>query len=235
MKISHVADKFAMKLGLESRPAPSAAPTETFDYTKDFDVTETVSDFDVESDEKPSPQEFFPAVSDHSLPLGYKSDMSSTAIRHLLNALRARFSGLATIIPMGDYNEALEVVSEIYEQLDALQVYLIKKMEDAQVKSASSYMYEPEEYVETDEDRDFDSYWDYFTGELDVMSEDELYTEERKLKRQAIESLMDEDDVPSLLMKKLKEVRKRMKKSTDASSIMADIMADANSTMNIAE
>lgn len=235
MKISHVADKFAMKLGLESRPAPSATPTETFDYTKDFDVTEPVSDFDVESEDKPSPQEFFPHVSDQSLPLGYKSDMSSTAIRHLLNALRARFSGLATTIPMGDYNEALEVVSEIYEQLDALQVYLIKKIEDAQVKSASSYMYEPEEYSETDDDRDFESYWDYFLGELDFMDEDELYKEERKLKQQAISSFMDEEDVPSLLMSKLKEVRKRMKKSTDESSIMADIMADANSAMNFVE
>lgn len=222
MTISNVANKFAMKLGLESRPAPSAAATEPFDYAKDFDVTEPSSEA-YEVSQEPA----FPEVSSPSVPLGYKERNSSEyAIKYYVNSLRSKCAALAETVPFADYEAALELLAQMQEEMTTLEHFFIEKLQDTQVKSAS-YMYEPEEYVETDDDRDFDNHWDYFIGELDAMTEDELYNEEQKLKGAVLSAMADEDEPHPLAIKKLKEVRKRMKKSTDTNNIMAEIMSDS--------
>lgn len=239
MKLSSVADKFAMKLGLESRPAPSAATTQEFDYTEDFDTSSEYSEVmsDELSEESDSMEADFRGVYDaDSAPSAYLQSRNFP-FNSLLHNIKLHSSKLNELMTLKDFSNALGEIDHLQETLSALQYHILEKVdgnpesvdedEITQIKSTASYMYEPEEYTETDDDRDFDTYWEYYTGEVSVMDEDELYKEEKKLKIHALSSLESDDAIHPMILRKLKEVRRKMKKSTDEHSIMADIMSDA--------
>lgn len=76
---------------------------------------------------------------------------------------------------------------------------------------ASTYMYEPETQVEDNANHDFDTFWEGYLDKLDGMDWNELWQEERRLKREIQEEMADTDnDVPFGLQKMLAEVKSRV-------------------------
>jgi hypothetical protein len=229
MKISRLANKFAMKLGLESRPAPSSSLTEHFNYNDSFDD----DSLDLEPEEVSKEFGFsgFDPNSEPKLHVGKHSQ----AFTFLLNDLKAKSFKLSESVSLRDYSTGLAVLDELRDTLDGFEHYMLRELPDEQTKSASTYMYESEEYDETDSDRDFETFWNYYIEDLDAMTIDELEKEKDKLNQEAVSHLASEDDVSKITMQKLKEVRKRLKLDVGEVGAMADIMDRAKSSFNLVE
>jgi len=188
-KINELADKFAMKLSLEPRPGFTA------DLPGDLSPYEPTLE-DVEPVYMP-PEQFL----SQPKPIGAKD---------YLDPIKAKIHLLDEKIAFGSFDEALGLIFDAKYNLELLAKHLVNKQkkQNKATKNAS-------DYEETDADRDFDTYWDNYIADLDVMTEDELLNEQRIINtgiNKEIEHEGSDTSVLDLLQRRLYAVQKRLYK-----------------------
>lgn len=187
-QLEQLAGKFAMKLGLESRPVSSTR----------LDLTEIGIDPE-ESDEPP--------VSSGLIgPFAYRGklfDVLQDDIKALVDELTR------LLLERNDLLGATKTIAQLVRSLNKLQKLINKKLaQSPESNPADTYLYDP---VDVEPDLDFEHWFETYLQELDHMTHDELYKERRDIEREMQEFEADEIEIPFALSKRLKAVDKRLK------------------------
>lgn len=185
-QLSNIADKFAMKLGLETRPGFSMTMDEV--ETGDIDADEPQTEEDITESLK-------------YLDKGPNSDLAG-----YLHYIRNSMHDLSTQLDLSDFHAAIETINNAMHDLHKLKEVIKTKRDTNQ---ADTYMYDP---VEAEPDEDFERYWSEYLDELGAMDWNELWSERKKLEDEVNELLADEQEPSFVLTKRLKEVKKRLSK-----------------------
>ncbi len=220
-KISKLAIKFAMKLGLEPRSSmpPSSKPRDELGLTSDeWDIIQSPQSYDEDQFDEPSQEE-----------LKYLGKIPNEDIKDSLNFIRANMHGIAQNIDLGKFDEALELIGYTQHNLDNLVLDINTKIKQSKKASINHFATDTLQYgdrffnnksEEDSEDNDETVFQEIvedkpvhlpailkeYLKDLYYMDRNELRAEQKKLRQVARQFTQRGDKLPYLLQKRVEAV-----------------------------